>query len=272
MFDQATRLRELVPLMRDRVSETAASIPVSKAHIIAITSGKGGVGKSNIALNLALALCTMEKKTLLFDGNMNMANLDVLMGISPRYRLGHLLKGERKLADVLVTGHQGLRLLPADSGLSRAVRLDVPGQKQLVGELASLEGFDFLIIDTPAGLTPEAITFALSANETIIVTTPEPTAVMDTYAMIKIISQQNADQKIKVLVNAVSSADEAEETVQKLNLATKHFLHIEAESIGYVPFDPNVRRAVSAQEPFLIAFPSTLASEAVLTIAKQILQ
>jgi len=180
--------------------------------IVAVTSGKGGVGKTNVVANLSVCLSELGKKVVVLDADFGLANLDVLMGLTPRYHLGHVLFGNKLLAEIMVQGPQGIRIIPASSGLQRMSELTVAQRNHLKESFTNLDSdTDYFIIDTAAGISRNVIHFLLSAQEVIVVSAPEPTAIVDAYAIIKIILAEDHDKNIQVLINSVERAEEAQE-------------------------------------------------------------
>ena len=266
MNDQATRLRQMT-------AERHLPPPTAYPYVITITSGKGGVGKSTIALNLSLTLCALGKTVLLVDTDTNLGNLDVLLGIAPKFRLGHVVRGERDIEDVLVSPLPGLRLLPGSSGDVEYPPLSAEAQSSLMRDLKSLEDrSDYIIIDTAAGLTPEVIGYAVRADEIVVVTTPEPTAVLDAYAMIKVIHRTKPDISIKVVMNAVRVPAEADDAAAKLAVAVDRFLKRSFTYLGTIPYDQHVVTSISRQRAVVQEFPVSSASLSMKAMAQRFLQ
>ena len=242
-----------------------------EGRVIAITSGKGGVGKSNFALNLAIALSRLGKRVLLFDADINLANIDVLLGMSPRYTLRDVVLEGKEISDTVVEGPSGIKIVPACSGAADLLDLDGPTKERLMRAFEALQSTaDILLVDTAAGLSQNVMDFILSADEVIVVTTPEPTAITDAYAMVKVISGQKRNIPIKLLINFVRSRSEAEEIFEKLSLVITHFLNLSVENLGCLVIDKNIPRAVEHQSPFLLSYPTTAAAVCIHSIARRI--
>lgn len=264
MRDQATRLRE--------IAETYCERPATRPYTITVTSGKGGVGKSTIALNLAVCFAQLGTATALLDADDNLGALDVMAGVSPTRRLGDVLRGNADIDDALVSPMRNLFLLAGNSGESDAARLNVTNQQNVLAAFADLDTpCDYLLIDTAAGIGEDVVGFAVRSHETIVVTVPEPTAVMDAYAMIKMITRADAAAPIQIIVNGAHSAAEADDTAAKLQLAVKNFLHRHVHYLGWIARDANVSHAIRRQSPLVKEFPLTGASLALHMIAERML-
>ena len=286
MQDQAASLRKLVENKKDSAAadsgtdaareapEPSAARPVPKegARIIAVTSGKGGVGKSNLTVNLALAFLAEGKKTLVIDADLGMANVDVLLGTSSKYNLLHLLDEDVVLDDVILKGPYGLRYISGGSGMEQAGEF-TPAERDLLeekltgcGELA-----DVILIDTGAGIGRNVLDFILAADEVILVTTPEPTAMTDAYAVMKAYSMYAAKPNMRIVVNRVYDEAESLEVAEKLRKTAERFLHMDIGSLGAIYEDRTMIQAVRQQKPILQAYPDSLAAKCIKAIARSIL-
>jgi flagellar biosynthesis protein FlhG len=240
-------------------------------RMLAIASGKGGVGKSNLAANLAVALGELGARVLLLDADIAQANLDLLLGVNPRYDLQHVLAGDKSLEEIVVQGPRGVSLVPATSGVPELAELDDYRLECLIRGLGNLESnADLILIDAASGTSRQVLTFCLAADDVVIVTTPEMPAFSDAYAMIKLLQQRGLTRPPHLIVNAASSADEAEEVAHRLRLVSRRFLKLEPELWGHVPFDAAVPRAVRRQEPVVTAFPRSPAAAAYRAIAARL--
>ncbi|MBO9609158.1 MAG: MinD/ParA family protein [Paenibacillaceae bacterium] len=265
MSDQAQSLRNL---MRSR--ETAERVAETK--VITVTSGKGGVGKSNFTLNFALTLQAKGYRVLVFDADIGLANIDVLMGISPKYNLYHLLKKEKTIWEIVHRGYRDLQFIAGGSGFSDLIRLSEQDLDYFAQQIGELSGHtDFIIFDTGAGLSKETLKFILAAHEAIVVTTPEPTSITDAYAIIKMVYNMEHDVRFRLVVNRVADDREGKQTADKISLVAKQFLHLDIPTLGYVYDDANVSKAVKRQVPFTIAYPYCSASKSIHTLADQFL-
>lgn len=265
MNDQAEALRQMVRQQKLRHWR-------KNTRIIAVTSGKGGVGKSNFSLNFALSLQKLGKKVLVLDADVGMANIDVLMGITSSYSLYHLLKQEKTIWDIISIGPEGLHYIAGGSGLIALMELTSSELNRFAGEIEKLHGeYDIILFDTGAGLSKETIKFITAAQETIVVTTPEPTSITDAYALIKMVKALDASVTFKLIVNRALNEKEGRETAQKISLVSSRFLYTELTTLGIVPDDPFVSRAVKRQHPFTIAYPDSEAAVSIGRIAKHYL-
>lgn len=279
-MDQASSLRKIVS---DKVSESKHGLhgasgakrnPTAVLHrVISITSGKGGVGKTNIVGALAVALSELGHKVLILDADLGLANIDIIFGVNPKHNIGHVLSGEKSLKDIIVNGPKGIRIIPAGSGFVNLTHL-TDGQKlSLIGEFEALEDdFDFFLIDTGAGISTNVTYFNLAADECIIVVTPEPTSVTDAYAMIKVMATDYGEKRFKLLMNMVKDEKEAKTVYMSLCNAADSFLNgIVLEYLGFIPIDEKVRAAVLQRKPFLNLFPQSGASRHIREVAGDLL-
>ncbi len=268
--DQASTLR--------RISTAEQSGPVTGVRrrgtrIIAVTSGKGGVGKTNAVANIAVALSELERKVVVFDADFGLANIDVLLGLTPRFHLGHVLFGNKSLTEIMVQGPNGIRIIPASSGLQRLSELTSEQRNYLVESFADLHSdTDYLLIDTAAGISRNVIHFLLSAQEVIVVSAPEPTAIVDGYAVIKIILKEEPSKMVHVLINSVQREEEAREVFAQINSVVRRFLGRDVHYLGHVEKDPRVPQAVRSQVLVTRQFPESPASRCFRQLARTLSQ
>ena len=268
--DQASSLRGSAG---DHDAQDSLLVKISRTKIIAVTSGKGGVGKTNIVANLAVSLSELGKRVVVLDGDFGLANIDVLLGLTPRFHLGHVLFGNKTLSEIMVQGPQGLRIIPASSGLQRLSELTLEQRNQLVESFAHLDAdTDYFIIDTAAGISRNVIHFLLSAHEVVVVSIPEPTAIVDAYALIKIIQKEDPKKSIQVLINAARDAEEAEEVFRQINSVVKRFLNREVAYFGHVERDSHVTQAVRNQVLVTHRYPNAPASRCFRHLARSLVQ
>ena len=243
-----------------------------QTRTIVVASGKGGVGKSNLVANLALALGERGAKVVLLDGDLAQANLDLLLGLHPRFDLQHVLQGEKTLDEIVVSGPNGLKLIPAASGSPELADLDDYRRELLMRSLSTVDAnADIILIDTASGVSKQTTEFCRAAHEVLVVTTPEMPAFSDAYALVKLLQKQGGLLRApRLVVNMANGADEADDTAHRIKLVARHFLRLELECLGTVPFDPSVPRAVRLQEPVLTAFPKSPAANAYRALAAKL--
>lgn len=242
-----------------------------RVRTVAIASGKGGVGKSHLAANLAVALGERGARVLLVDADLAQANLDLLLGLHPRWDLSHVLDGSRGIEDAVVAGTRNVRLVPAASAAPELADLDDFRRETLWRALSQLEDdTDLLIIDNASGVSRQVTAFCLAADDVVVVTTPEMPAFSDAYGFIKLLHQQGLARAPHLLVSMATSAEEAEETAQRIRVVARRFLRLDLDVWGHVPLDPAVGRAARMQEPVVTAFPLSPAAAAYRELAARL--
>lgn len=240
-------------------------------RVLSVTSGKGGVGKTNIAANLAYLLAKQRKKMLVLDADAGLANIDVILGINPLYNLSHVLTGEKTIAETLVEGPGGIRILPSASGLPEMTDLTRGQKLTLIDELNTLNAeVDCMLIDTGAGISSNVMYFNMAAKEIIVVATPEPTSLTDAYALIKVLYQRHAKRRFRLIANMVKNATEGKEIYSRLARATDHFLNLTVEYLGHIVLDEKVNGAVRQQKAFAELYPQCPSALCLSKIAEKI--
>ncbi len=238
-------------------------------RVIAVTGGKGGTGKTSVAVNLATAFALAGRKAMLLDGDLGLANVDVLLGLTPRCTLEHVLKGERRLEEVILQTGCGVRVVPAASGVARMAALSSAEQAGIVQAFSALpEPLDVLIVDTAAGISDSVLQFCQSAQQVLVVLRDEPTSLTDTYALIKVLSRHHGVRQFRVLANMTRSAGQGESVFRRLQRVTDRYLEVVMDYAGEIPEDDALRKSVQAQRPVLEAFPSSPASQAFKRLAR----
>jgi flagellar biosynthesis protein FlhG len=261
--DQAESLRQLV----NRRDPSAPPL-----RVIAVTSGKGGVGKTHLTCNLAVLAARAGRRVLVLDADLGLANADIVLGIAPHHHLGHVLDGSVPLDDVLAEGPEGVRVLAASTGVQQLTQLDDAQKLRLVSALDELsDRFDLVLIDCGAGIGDNVLFFAGAAQEALLVITPEPTSLTDAYAAVKVLSQQGGVEHFSVVVNQAPLEAHARDVYGKLTRVTERFLTARVGFLGHVPRDENLQRALMAQRPVVELFPRSPCSRALQDLAKTLL-
>jgi len=242
-----------------------------RRRTLAITGGKGGVGKSNLAVNLALELGMLGDRVLLLDADFGLANVDLLCGVLPTFHLGHVVAGIKEISDITIDLSENVELIPGGSGVEELANLSVSARPQLLEKMRETEkNINFMLIDTAAGIADNVSGVLASASEIIVVVTPEPTSIVDAYATIKVILRTTLNKPIFVVINNVVGIGDAEQVFQSISSAVRGFLDFEVEFLGMIPHDPQVKDAVREQVPVVRYAPDAPASRAIRLIAKQL--
>jgi flagellar biosynthesis protein FlhG len=233
----------------------------SPVQVIAVTGGKGGVGKSNVSINLALALADKGRRVVLLDADLGLANIDVLLGITSKGNIADVISGEASLKDILVDGPHGIKVVPASSGTQKMVSLNHLEHAGLINAFAEIaDDLDVLIVDTAAGISDGVVSFLRAAQEVMVVVCDEPTSITDSYALIKLLNRDYDMYRFRVLANMVKSSEEGKHLFSKLTTVTERFLDVALQYVGHVPYDEAVKKAVQRQRPVLEAYPRAKAS------------
>ncbi len=279
-MDQASSLRKI---FREKASEKRQRVFAKRGNgdvsetaprVMAVTSGKGGVGKTNIVGNLAIAFAKLGKKVLILDADLGLANIDIIFGIHPEYNIGHVLSGEKQLSEVIVDGPEGIRIIPAGSGFVNLTHLTEGQKLSLLGEFDALNDLlDVFLIDTGAGISSNVMYFNLAADECILVATAESTSITDAYAMMKVMSTEHGATHFKLLVNMVQDEAEAKSVYQNLSVAVDRFLSgVVLEYVGFLPSDEMIKRAVRSCKPVMQLYPNAVSSNKIKKIASELME
>ncbi|HRD48363.1 MAG: MinD/ParA family protein [Candidatus Competibacter sp.] len=241
-------------------------------RVVCVTSGKGGVGKTNITVNLALALSLQNQSVMVLDADLGLANVDVILGLHPLYNLSHVIDQERTLEEVIVTGPNGIRIIPASSGIKRMAELTSDENAGIVNAFSELnDSLDIMLIDSAAGIADSVVTFSRAAHDVIVVVCDEPASITDAYALIKLMSQEYSVDRFHILANRVATAQEGRELFAKLVKVSDRFLDVTLSFFGTIPEDAQLRKAVQAQRAVVDAFPGSRSAEAFHRLAAQMI-
>jgi flagellar biosynthesis protein FlhG len=277
MTDQAEKLRQMaqklmIPTTNPSGGKVIKPSVRSKPHVITVTSGKGGVGKTNFTVNLALALAECDKKVLVIDADLGMGNVDVVLGCSAPYNMMHLLENNMEITDIMINGPRGIKFLSGGSGIHELANLSQQNLERMIKKMLLLDDWaDVILVDTGAGISHNVINFVMAADEVIILTTPEPTAITDAYAIMKTFVRCHGTAPLKLVVNRVINDEEGQAVVEKLVFVALQFLHLSIRKLGFVYEDRCVMQAVKKQVPLLISFPHSVASHCMNQIAHKII-
>lgn len=239
--------------------------------VIAVTAGKGGVGKSNVSVNLALALSAQNKKVMLLDADLSLANIDIMLGLHAKYNLSHVIQGVCHLSDIILQGPNGIQIIPAASGtefMSQLTPVELAGIIDSFNELT--DDLDYMIIDTAAGISDTVLSFTRSSQDLIVVVCDEPTSLTDAYALIKVMSKRYEWTHFHIVANMVRTMRNGRELYNRLLKVTEQFLDVQLDYLGAIPFDENVHKSVKKQKALLVAFPDSNASVSIRELATQV--
>ncbi len=266
-MDQADKLREKVEMLKEQA-------PTSR--VIAVTSGKGGVGKTSLSVNLALQFQEQGKRVVILDADFGLANVEIMLGIRPQYNLADLIFNNKSIEEIITEGPMGVGFISGGSGVQDLVNLDKEKLKKLIAKLVKLDSlYDVIIIDTGAGIADSVIEFVLSSPEVLLVVTPEPTSITDAYSLLKAVNRKkefNREQKsIKVVANRVESDEEGKEIYEKISVVASKFLNIDMEYLGHIPQDKRLTNAVVEQKPISIHYPNSESALRIKSICGKLL-
>lgn len=273
MIDQADKLREMALNVKKEI-ETEMTGKFQKTRVIVVSSGKGGVGKSTIALNISLTLCSIGKKVVLMDADMGMANIDIMLGIVPKYNIYHIIQGKKSIKDIIIQGPGGLKIIPGGSGIYELANLSQNMLQRLLVELGRLDGeYDYMIIDTGAGISQHVIAFLLAADDVIIITTPEPTSLTDAYGIVKTVSQKQPFQgNLFLIVNRVKNDAEGILVAEKFKLVCDKFLTCNIKVLGNVVNEPLIAEGIRRQQVFIQNYPKSAAAKNFQSIVNKLVE
>ncbi|MDD2510046.1 MAG: MinD/ParA family protein [Syntrophomonas sp.] len=272
MRDQAEKLREMALNLKQEI-EAEISRDLRHSRVVVISSGKGGVGKSTLALNLSIKLCTRGMKVILMDADMGLANLDVMLGLVAKYNIYHMVQEKKTLADITISGPEGLKIIPGGSGISELANLKENELKRILVELRKLDGaYDYMIIDTGAGISKSVMAFLLAADDIIVITTPEPTAITDAYSTIKNVAKNAFKGNIFLVVNRVANDSEGILVAEKFKLVCQKFLSCEIKILGHIENEPLIGEGIRRQKAFVQIYPRSTASRNINAIIDRMIE
>jgi flagellar biosynthesis protein FlhG len=271
-IDQATGLRNMVKGESGKIQQLREDNG-DRPKVIAITSGKGGVGKTNVVVNLAVICQRMGRKVLIFDADLSLANIDIIFGLNPKHNIEEIINGERELSEIILRGPEGVAIIPAGSGVQDLTQLSEGQKLHLLNEFDSLNNmFDLLLVDTAAGISSNVMYFNLAAEERIVVVTPEPTSITDAYALIKVMFHQHGIKNFFLLLNMVQDENAAKSVYRHLSTVVAQFMGgICLDYVGYIPTDTYLRESVNRREPVVCCYPDASSSRRFKDLASYLL-
>lgn len=272
MKDQAEKLREIALKTKLKIEKEILK-DIKQTKIIVVSSGKGGVGKSTLALGLAIDLSRKNKRVVLFDADLGMANIDIMLGVLPKYNLYHVTTGNKSIQDIIITTDDGLDIIPGGSGIYELANLNEDRLKNLLVQMGKLDGvYDYMIIDTGAGISKSVITFLLAGDDVIVITTPEPTAITDAYGIVKSLNKGSFAGNVYLVVNRVIDGHEGIMIAEKFKLVCNRYLGIDIKFLGYIVNEPLITEGIKRQQPFMQLFPKSMAAKNVNMIGDSLLK
>lgn len=268
MEDQAQKLRELMKTK----PQTGQTGPTKKTRIITVASGKGGVGKTNLSVNLAIAYAKIGKKVIVMDADLGLANVNIMLNVIPKYNLYHVIRKQKTMREIMIDTEFGIQILAGASGFSKIANLSEEERQNFITELYTLSNADIIIIDTSAGVSSNVLSFIAAADDAIIITTPEPTAITDAYGIIKIIATEveNLNINLKLVVNRVKTVTDARKIADRIINISGQFLNLKVDYLGCIYEDPIVSSSVIRQRPFIVNDPKSKAAISVQHLVSRI--
>jgi len=255
----------------DQASGLRRIVSPNPIRAIAVTGGKGGVGKTNVSVNLGVAMCELGHRVMLLDADLGLANIDVILGLHPKYDISHVLSGERSLEEVMVEGPSGLRIVPGASGIQSLAEMGTAEHAGLINAFSEVAGqMDTLIVDTAAGISDTVLSFSRASHEILVVVCDEPASITDAYAIIKLLARDYGHQRFRILANMVRSAQEGRDLFNKMCRVTDRYLDVTLSFMGAIPYDDNLRKAVRSQRPVIQAFPRSRVAQGFRSLAKKV--
>jgi flagellar biosynthesis protein FlhG len=270
-MDQAERLRNIIK----RQEYQPRQIITASSRVITVTSGKGGVGKTSVSVNLAIALSRLGKRVVILDADFGLANIEIMLGIRPAYNLADLMFKGKGMREIITYGPENIGFISGGSGINEMANLNKTQIVDLIQKLAELDQLaDIIIVDTGAGIGNSVLEFVASSEEVLLVATPEPTSITDAYALLKSLNKNSSYHRAKTVVNLIANqvrnSGDADELHEKLGIVVSKFLNIDIEFLGAIPYDDNMSKAILRQEPVVLSAPSSAAARSILEIASKI--
>jgi flagellar biosynthesis protein FlhG len=256
--------------LNDQASGLRRMVKPELVRVVAVTGGKGGVGKTNVSINLAVAWAELGKRVMVLDADLGLANIDVVLGLHPEYDLSHVLRGECDLEEVVIEGPNGIKVVPAASGVQQMAELSEAEHAGLIRAFSDLStSLDVLIVDTAAGISDTVVSFSRAAQEVLVVVCDEPASITDAYALIKLLNREYGVSRFRILANMVQSAQEGKDLYSKLCRVTDRYLDVMLNFAGSIPFDESLKKAVKAQKPVVLAYPRSRVTQTFKNLAKK---
>ena len=240
-------------------------------QVIAVSGGKGGVGKTNVSINLAVSLAEIGRRVMVLDGDLGLANIDVVLGLHPKYDLSHVLRGDKDLDEIIVEGPKGIKLIPGASGIQHMAELSPAEHAGIISAFSQTGAdIDTLIVDTAAGISDTVISFTRASQEVIVVVCDEPASITDAYAIMKLLNREYGNSRFRILSNMVRTPQEGRDLYNKMTAVTDRYLDVMLSYLGAVPYDDNLKKAVKSQKPVVTAFPRSKAAQAFKNLARKV--
>lgn len=240
-------------------------------QVIAVSGGKGGVGKTNVSINLAVAMAEIGRRVMVLDADLGLANIDVVLGLHPKYDLSHVLRGDKTLDEIIIEGPAGIRLVPGASGIQHMAELSPAEHAGLISAFSEIGAdVDTLIVDTAAGISDTVVSFTRAAQEVVVVVCDEPASITDAYAIIKLLNKEYGNSRFRILANMVRTPQEGRELYNKMCAVTDRYLDVMLTFMGAIPFDDNLKKAVKSQKPVVTAFPRSKAAQVFKNLARKV--
>lgn len=280
MIDQAEKLRKIVNNLNSEPAKNASNNLMSeqirigrRAKVVTVTSGKGGVGKTSVTVNLAIALSQKGYRVVIIDADLGLSNIDVVFGIVPKYTLLDSINSEKGILDILCDGPNNIKFISGGSGVQELINLDRNSLDSFIANMSLLDHIaDYILIDTGAGLSDTVMNFVLSAEEVILVVTPEPTSITDAYALVKTVSNVKKDCSVNVLINRADNENEARTVYNNFSMVSERFLGMKLGSLGYLPFDQAFIKSVKLQRPYLLSYPKNSTCKLINDVADALIK